>query len=164
MPITSIRGDMHALLERMVYLPTYRLRRLHRLSGCLRTDPSVMAGGWAVSGTGGFSRGWRPARAGEATDLACSGTPVQISPLKPDAGEEGMEGGAAGGLGDCGSASGFGMRSRRRFPSGMVAASSPGSRQLLGGVNDAVLVAGRTYLSHCCVAWPPLQRAGRASV
>ena len=41
--------------------PSICFRRLHRLSGCLRTDPSVMAGGWAVSGTGRFSRGWLPA-------------------------------------------------------------------------------------------------------
>jgi len=42
------------------------LRRLHRLSGCLRTDPSVMAGGWAVSGVGRFSRGWLPAPSGRS--------------------------------------------------------------------------------------------------
>ena len=44
--------------------PNICVRQLHRLSGCLRTDPSVMAGEWAVGGTGRFSFGWLPAPRG----------------------------------------------------------------------------------------------------
>jgi hypothetical protein len=82
-------------------LPSICLRRLHGLCGWLRTDSSVMAGGWAVSGADRFSRGWLPAPGGRSRRPAMFGTLVQLSPLKPYADEEDMEGGAACRLGRC---------------------------------------------------------------
>lgn len=109
-----------------------------------------MAGGWAVGGTGRFSRGWLPASSGSSRRPGMFGTPVQLSLLKPYAGEEGMEGGAAGRLDGWRPGRVLGCDHERAVPSWMVTASCTG-KPLPGG---QCMPSSRAGAPSAVMAWP----------
>jgi len=92
--------------------PNICLLRPHGLSGCLRTDLSVMAGDWAVGGTGRFSRGWLPVP-GERL-LAWHSRDVRPALTAGTGCWPGTCGRRRGRRSGCRSLTGSGMRTRRR--------------------------------------------------